>query len=246
MEEKILKKDLNPNIHLGEENMKSKNTDDVAFLTWSLPSQITCPYATEMCKKRCFSKKREIFKNVRDSRQRNLQETKKNSFVEDMIKHLKYQLQRKKMKDKKIFVRIHTSGDFYNLDYLIKWTNITEHFKNNDKILFQAYTKSMPIIVQWLWREELSGIAEWDIPPIGGGKILKDNINIHFVWSVWNDTPKEYAKHAEELGMQTFTALPKDKIEEAVNNGSFLCKGDCGNCKQCYTDKIKSIVIPYH
>ena len=72
---KIKKNELNNCIHLSEGNIKSKNTDNIMFLTWSLPSGATCPYATDMCKKRCFAKKNESFKNVRDSRERNLEET---------------------------------------------------------------------------------------------------------------------------------------------------------------------------
>ena len=144
---KITKKDLNRNIHLSEGNIKSKGTDEVIFLTWSLPSRSTCPYATTECKKRCFAKKNESFKNVRDSRGRNLAETYKDTFVEDMIKHFEYHLQRPKAQNKLIIVRIHTSGDFYNKEYFNKWVNISNHFKDNDKILFQAYTKSMPILI---------------------------------------------------------------------------------------------------
>lgn len=222
---KITKKELNQNIHLSEGNIKSKCTDNTMFLTWSLPSRTTCPYATEMCKRRCFAKKNETFKTVRDSRHRNLDETYKDTFVSDMIKHFEYHLQRPKAKDKLIIVRIHTSGDFYNLDYFDKWVKVSEHFKNNKNIMFQAYTKSMPILKQY--------------------KDTK-NINIHLVWSIWHDTPKEYTESALELGLQTFTALPKDEIEIAVTNGAFLCEGDCGNCKECYTGTSKEIVIPYH
>lgn len=223
------KSELNQNIHLSEGNIKSKNTDDVVFLTWSLPCKTTCPYSTEMCRKRCFAQKNQYFKSVLNSRMKNFEESKKDSFVKDMVNHLEYQLSRKKVEGKKIFVRIHTSGDFYNLDYLEKWIDITSYFKNNNKILFQAYTKSMPILEQWLNKDNNI-----------------NDINIHFVWSIWDDTPKEYTNKALELGFQTFIALPKQDIEEIKDESIFVCKGDCGRCKQCYTGKVKSIAIQYH
>lgn len=65
---KIKKSELNQNIHLSEGNIKSKCTDNIIFLTWSLPSRTTCPYATKMCKSKCFAKKNESFKRVRKSR----------------------------------------------------------------------------------------------------------------------------------------------------------------------------------
>lgn len=237
------KSELNQNIHLSEGNIKSKGTDDVMFLTWSLPSKRTCPYATEMCKKRCFAKKNETFKSVRLSREKNFEETKKDTFVKDMIDHLEYHLSRPKASDKRIFVRIHTSGDFYNLDYFKKWVEIAKYFENNGKILFQAYTKSMPIIMEYIkwWQDNASAIWEE-----GEHHYILETINIHFVWSVWNDTLIEYTDMAENLQMQKFTALPKDEIALAVNEGSFLCNGDCGNCKECYTGESLKIVIPYH
>lgn len=220
---KIKKSELNNNIHLSEGNIKSKGTDDTMFLTWSLPSRECCPYSTGMCRRKCFAKKNETFKTVRDSRHKNLDESKKDTFVDDMIKHFEYHLQRPKAIGKLIIVRIHTSGDFYDLDYMDKWINITDYFKDKN-ILFQAYTKSMPIIKE----RDLS------------------KVNIHFVWSIWDDTPKEYNNMAYKMNLQTFTALPKNQIENAVNEGAFLCEGDCGHCKECYTGESKNIVIPYH
>ena len=228
---KIKKAELNQNIHLSEGNLASKGNEEIMFLTWSLPSRSTCPYATEMCKKRCFAKKNESFKNVRDSRGRNLAETHKNTFVADMIKHFEYQLQRPKAQNKLIICRIHTSGDFYSKDYFAKWVEISNYFKDNKNIMFQAYTKSMPILRQYIEENEIG---------------LND-INIHFVWSIWNDTPKEYTEYAKYLGMQTFTALPKDEIEIAIKNGAFECKDlDCASCRECYLNNHKEIVIPYH
>lgn len=228
---KIKKCELNQNMHLSEGNLASSGNDEVMFLTWSLPSRATCPYATEMCKKKCFAKKNESFKSVRESRSRNLAETYKDTFVADMIKHFEYHLQRPKAKGKLIIVRIHTSGDFYNLDYFKKWVSIAENFKSNEKIMFQSYTKSMPVLRSYL----------------EGNEDDLQSVNIHFVWSIWKDTPQEYTDYANEIGMQTFTALPKDEIDSAVESGAFACRDlDCGSCRECYSNNYKKIVIPYH
>ncbi|HFD2052227.1 TPA: hypothetical protein ACF2DE_002958 [Clostridium perfringens] len=234
------KSELNSNIHLSEGNIKSQETEDILFLTWSLPSRKTCPYATDECKKRCFAKKNETFKNVRESRERNLNETKKDTFVKDMINHLEYHLSRPKAKNKNIFVRIHTSGDFYCYDYFKKWVEISSYFKDNAKILFQAYTKSVIYIDDYIK-------SKFDYLPsrMEVEKIL-NSINIHIVYSIWHDTSKKDVSIAMKLGLQTFTALPKDKIPIAVEKGDFLCNGNCGNCKECYTGKSLKIVIPYH
>lgn len=237
------KNELNQNICLSERNTKSKGTDDTIFLTWSIPSRVTCPYATKLCSKKCFAKKNENFKRTRESRGKNLAETYKDTFTQDMINHFEYHLQRPKARGKLIIVRIHTSGDFYNLEYFKKWVDIAEHFKNNENILFQTYTKSMPIIMDYMkWYENeyncKYGVEDYEF--------FMQGINIHFVWSVWQDTNEDYTELAHDMGLQTFIALPKDEIEVEVKNGAFLCRGDCGHCKECYTGNSKSVVIPYH
>lgn len=241
------KSELNQNIHLSEGNIKSKCDDSTTFLTWSLPSRKCCPYATEMCKKKCFAKKNETFTKVRESRERNLEETQKETFVKDMIKHFEYHLERLKNRDKQIIVRIHTSGDFYSQEYFSKWVLIAKHFKNNDKILFQAYTKSIRYVWEWIVGElSEEYITEQEVQDGW------NEINIHIVYSIWHDTSKEDIRIAtewlntEKTTLQTFTALPKNEIQQAVNEGAFLCNGDCGACKECYTGISKRIVIPYH
>jgi hypothetical protein len=38
-------------------------------------------------------------------------------------------------------VRIHDSGDFYSIEYLLKWVDIAN---TNKEVIFYAYTKSIP------------------------------------------------------------------------------------------------------
>lgn len=239
---KIKKNDLNKNIRLSEGNLQSKETEDVFFLTWSLPSRITCPFACPSCMKRCFAKKNEYFSRVRESRMKNLNETKKDTFVSDMIEHLEFHLNRRKTENKLVIVRIHTSGDFYSLEYLDKWCQIVNHFKGEEGIKFQAYTKSIKFVHEWLKNR----ISEENINSENMQKEL-NNLNIRFVYSIWYDTPKEDIALAKELNLQTFTALPKKELEEVKNQKSaFVCGGDCGHCKECYTGKSPKIVIAYH
>jgi hypothetical protein len=73
---------------------------------------------------------------------------------------------------------------------------------------------------------------------------LKNNAIITFKM-ICNLNPF-YTAYAKELGLTTFTAKPKKEIETAINDGYFLCQGNCGNCKACYKGKVPKIVIPYH
>ena len=92
----------------------------------------TCPGATA-CRSVCYAKQgRYLMPNVMQTRQNNLAESLKETFVEDMIKALtsarSYNV-----------VRIHDSGDFYNQTYLDKWSAIAAALPNR---IFYAYTKA--------------------------------------------------------------------------------------------------------
>ena len=135
---------LNYNITLSNGNKKLKNTDSTRFIIFNLPSIITCPYATIHCKEKCYARKSELFyPDVLPCRNRNLEETKKDSFVPDMIARIENKIKTKSYQGKQIVIRIHESGDFYNKSYAMKWLSIARHFENNKNIVFMAYTKSL-------------------------------------------------------------------------------------------------------
>jgi hypothetical protein len=100
--------------------------------TFSLPAEVTCPNATELCKKNCYAKKAErAYKSALDSRMRNYKESK--NTLDFGVKLFKWLL----LKQPKYF-RIHESGDFYSQDYLDIWCGIAKLFP---KIKFLAYTQ---------------------------------------------------------------------------------------------------------
>lgn len=213
------------NMHFGEGNLRSVANSTYGYLTWSLPSRSTCPYATEMCKAKCFAKKNETFESVRRSRNNNLEESKKDAFVPNVIELIEKYLAKKKCQGKLIIVRIHTSGDFYSREYLLKWVAIANYFKGRSEIMFQSYTKSVKFLK---------------------GLDLKD-INIHFVYSIWKDTNKDDIALARQLELPTFTALSRKEVEEARERGIYVCpKSSDGLCKECYKCNHKEIVVSYH
>lgn len=61
-----------------------------------------------------------------------------------------------------------------------------------------------------------------------GPKEIISYINIHFVWSIWNDTPKKHTDSVLSLGFQIFITLPKDEMTKQVKKGEFSCNGNCG------------------
>jgi hypothetical protein len=100
--------------------------------TFSLPTGHTCPGATPTCMNWCYAKKAErAYKNVIPSRARNLNDSKRDDFIQKMI----YTLDRTKSP----YIRIHESGDFYSQQYLDKWLDICRVFPEKQ---FLVYTQS--------------------------------------------------------------------------------------------------------
>ena len=218
---KITKKDLNQNIYISEGNKKLKRNDNSYFLIWSLPSVVTCPYATSLCKKSCYAKKAERqYKQVLPCRERNLQESRKSSFVADMVQSITYYTNLPKNKDKQCFFRIHESGDFYNLPYLIKWMQIAEQLPD---VTFTAYTKSVSFV----------NAVRSHIPK-----------NLVIRYSIWDDTREKDVQLAQKLNLPIFTAKDKGELESLKEYS--ICPNDCSRCKKCYSNKYKRIAIAIH
>ena len=218
---RITKKDLNPNIYISQGNTKLKRNNKSYFLIWSIPSQVTCPYATEQCKTSCYAKKAERqYKQVLPCRQRNLGETRKSSFIDDMEQAIGYYTGLPKNRNKQAYFRIHESGDFYNLSYVYKWIEIAQRLPD---VIFTAYTKSVKFI----------DIANKHIPK-----------NLVIRYSIWDDTDLKDVQLAQKLELPIFTA--KDKQELDTLSNYHICPNDCSICKKCYSNDYHNIAIAIH
>ena len=130
---------------LRNSNSKLKKTskkNNVNIFVFDLPSgenkngEIICPGA-DTCKLICYASKGfYIMPSVKKAYETNYYYSKQDNFIELIQKEID-------SKKKKItHIRIHSSGDFYNLDYLLKWLLIAD---NNPNIIFYCYTKSIDI-----------------------------------------------------------------------------------------------------
>ena len=103
---------------------------------WSIPAEETCPGASHACRLRCYAK-RGFFRmpNVERSHQGNYVFSQTPEFADWMISTCRAKFVR--------IMRVHVSGDFYDLDYIYKWHLIAQRSPHTR---FYAYTRS--------WREE--------------------------------------------------------------------------------------------
>ena len=222
-------------IRLADHNKKLKNTYVVEngvkvaktqFLIFSLPAEKTCPNSTEMCRKNCYAKKAErLYPNTRIARDRNYHTSLAKDFVARMIATIEYHMNRPQYKNTDFLFRIHESGDFYNVEYMRKWIEIANHFKNNNRIKFCAYTKSFDIYA----------ICKNDIPK-----------NLIIRASIWNDTTDKDMTIIEKNKMPFFKTVNKSNSAEIISKEKlFKCIGNCGTCKVCYGSYRKVAVLQH-
>jgi hypothetical protein len=149
-----------------------------------------------------------------------------------MIEQIEYELTRKKYKNKEILFRIHEGGDFYSAEYLEKWVLIANHFKG-ENITFMAYTKSLSY-VQAMFE-----------------KYGKENININFKSSIWDDTSNSMKKLTNTLGLSVYTALTTAQLKTKDYSHYFKCPSmsgiGCGTCVEktkfdCYTSETDTAI----
>lgn len=208
---------------LSKGNTKLVANEKEAFLIWNLPARLTCPQSTEQCRKYCYAMKAErLYPQTRESRQQQFKASQSRTFLKDMINTIEYYSNLPSIKGKKIFFRIHESGDFFSRNYLLQWLWIANKFPN---IQFLAYTKSINFVDQLL--EE-----GYSIP-----------LNMVIRFSIWSDTNNYSLQLAERHNMVTFTALPENEIN---SKNMVTCPGSCKYCKKCYYSQNKDIVIPIH
>lgn len=203
------------------QNKKMKPSDSVAFLIFSLPAVYTCPYATADCLKYCYAKSAYMYPSVCINHAGNYMASLQDTFVTDVCKAIREKIYTKKGgirkafinprtgEPKKIYVRIHESGDFYSKVYLLKWVEIAEQFP---ELKFFAYTKSVPYF--------------YDLE-------LPANFIARF--SIFPDSPAEHVAWIRENNKPFYVAVDAFSAECEYRCD---CADGCGACGcQCGTSK---------
>lgn len=100
--------------------------------SFSLPVMTTCPGKTPFCDRYCYGLKGNfILVNVKEANDRRLDATLKGDFVEIIVGEIR--------KAKSPAFRIHVIGDFYSVEYIEKWIDITEQLP---AVVFFGSTRS--------------------------------------------------------------------------------------------------------
>ena len=129
-------------MNLLTQNAKMKKTsleNNAKIFNFSIPAyktksgKITCPFA-DSCVKYCYAQKGNYtrFPKIGELMEEKYKITKQDNFILLMNEEIK--------KKRATHIRIHDSGDFYSIKYLIKWIDISIQ---NPDVIFYAYTKSI-------------------------------------------------------------------------------------------------------
>ena len=209
-------------VEFTEGNKKLKSTKAVKFLIFNLPAIITCPFRTALCEKFCYARKAEKqYKKCLPFRMRNYNRTMGNDFIESVVYTLSIHAQRPSYQSaKKIIVRIHESGDFYDMGYFEKWVEIAKRmYAICPDMIFTAYTKS----------------------PFCIGYPLPDNFVVRY--SIWSDTKAEYIDEVEKHNTPIYTAV--EHFTNETENERCRCES-CGTCLKCYSNKFNKLLCEIH
>ena len=121
---------------LTNSNQKIKKTAKLngkRLYDFNIPAVATCPFAKD-CKTYCYADKG-LFRMQYKKYQFQYELSKDSKKFTEMIQS---EIDKKKVEA----IRVHSSGDFYSLQYLKTWVNIAV---NNPKVIFYGYTKSVPL-----------------------------------------------------------------------------------------------------
>lgn len=135
--------------HLFSQNEKMietiKANPDKYFINFNIPALKTCPCRGE-CENLCYALSgRYIFKNVIAALEWRWKMSKRDDFRWFVNYELEKWKNKKKAKGRKMYVRVHDSGDYYSKEYAMKWIQIA---KDNPDCIFYSYTKCVS-----MWHE---------------------------------------------------------------------------------------------
>ena len=106
-----------------------------AIHVWSIPAVDTCPGSTAVCRKLCYATRHRFrFDSVRRRLAWNRQQCDRPDFVERMTAEIR--------SSGVLVLRIHVAGDFYDAEYVRKWSAIVKY---SPRVRFYAYTRSWRI-----------------------------------------------------------------------------------------------------
>ena len=208
------------------------------YAQWNLPAKRTCPFASRDCKKFCYARRDERYKSVRLNRERSLKATKSDNFSRAMIYTIKVAFMTARYKTATMILRIHESGDFYNLEYLKKWIDVFDEFIGAGNIIFCFYTKCFDYLLN------LSGYEKAVF------KVATETGLVSCSLSLDKSTSPEQIARAMKVkelfpAVNIYYAIPENEID-TIEHDSICDCADCAKCGKCVHADGKTIACAIH
>lgn len=225
----------------GNAKLKDYDSDDgtrYRYAQWNLPARKTCPHATRLCRKFCYARRDERYESVRKNRQRSLDASKREDFANCIEHTIKTGLLMGRYIGAVMLLRIHESGDFYNMEYFRKWLDVFARFENDVRLLFCFYTKCFDYILNM--NETESKLF----------RRVTDSGRVACSLSIDESTTKEdLAKAVKIMGMypnvNIYYAIDADKVETIKHDCVCECE-DCARCGNCTKTSGKIVACAIH
>ena len=208
------------------------------YAQFNLPAKRTCPYASRDCKKFCYARRDERYKSVRINRERSLKASKSDIFARAMIYTIKVAFMTARYKTATMILRIHESGDFYNLEYLKKWIVVFAEFIGAGNIIFCFYTKCF----EYLLNLDESEKAIF--------KTATESGLVSCSLSLDKSTTQEQIARAMKVkelfpAVNIYYAIPENEID-TIKYDSICDCADCAKCGKCVHADGKTIACAIH
>lgn len=199
-----------------------------AVSCFSILAGPTCPGRTEACAKHCYAAKGFfMMPNVVESQRQNWRETMEAGFADKMIQEIR-------QVDPEV-LRLHVSGDFYNVPYVRKWIKIASACSN---VKMYAYTRS------WQLRRFMPAFTE-----------LAQLDNFQLWWSCDKDTHVKHNAPPELDGVRVayMQCTPDEPVPDYVDlifrvkrgtiqrfiGGALVCPAENGIKSKAHCDKCQ-------
>ena len=184
---------------------------------------IDCPFRSAGCEIVCYATKgNHVFPDVKASRERSYNETRRTDFADAMIYTIETEKDSKRYSNATMLIRIHESGDFYSVQYLKKWVKIWAHFDGNNTINFIFYTKSF-VFFTMLSEQEKDVIRKGQ----QDGRIA--------ISASLDDTTTQEQIEAYLCMKKDFPLTNTYYCTENVKTVTYDNLCDCANCAKCGT-----------
>ena len=207
------------------------------FAQFNLRALVTCPFASEACKKFCYAKRDERYTNVVYSRNCSLEAARGADFVERMIYTIETELCSGRYAGGIMLLRLHESGDFFNMEYLKKWVDIAYHFIDVPELInIHFYTKCSIYLLQLDadYKSKVNQLLEKNVLTVNlsiDNSMKADAISSIFECKKLFPLINTYAAVADVPADDTRT------ICECEN---------CGKCRNCSKADGKNVVVKIH